>query len=70
MTSRALAQALGVDALLVRHTVENMVACGELVVVGRCRETGSYRPVNLYAPAYADPMRCVQQAMAVWAQAA
>lgn len=50
-TWRALAHraAVGLDAA--RRTVDNMLAAGELTVIGQARVPGVCRPLNLYAPA-------------------
>jgi predicted ArsR family transcriptional regulator len=68
VTCRGLAQGLGMDATAIRFTVENMVASGELVVVGHCREPGSFRPVNLYAlPGHQMPLESL---ICTWARQA
>lgn len=46
---RALAQRSDVAIGKAQKTIESMVAAGELAVVGRQREPGVCRPVNLYA---------------------
>lgn len=56
-TRRELAYSACVGLNAARMTVDNMLAAGELVVIGHTREPGVCRPVNRYAVA----LPCEQQ---------
>lgn len=55
-TRRTLAYHACVGLGQAHSTVKNMVAAGELIVIGHARERGVSRPVNVYAvPVPCDP---------------